>query len=462
MRCRSRAWVLVPYAFTGLFVALALLSDTPVARLPSSGGCFGFGVSQSVGGISIDARGVLSDMQPGDLKRLREERATALSDMPGDIKQPAALRKISLRKLEAALDAARKSGHALPPEMLCLAGLQNIRYVFIYPEQHDIVLAGFGEGWAVDERGNPVGLSTRRPVLLLDDLLTALRAAERSPGAAITCSIDPTQEGMKRLREYLANVATIGDPQETARAVEQLLGPQMVAIQGVPATSHFARTLLAADYRMKRLGMGFEAAPVPGFPSYLQMIKPGSRGMQNMAPRWWLVPQYDPITTDGEGLSFELRRSSVRCLTEETFLGEGGAKNAPRANPLAQQWADNMTGKYPELALREPIFAQLQNCMDLAIVAALLFKEDAAGKADYRLPLWLDADQLPTEVLAAPRQIDSQANFLKKGRNWVITASGGVEIRPWNVVRKLDSDPKLSEVRQKHLSTTEPANWWWN
>ena len=47
-------------------------------------------------------------------------------------------------------------------------------------------------------------------------------------------------------------------------------------VNGVPADSHFARVLVAADYRMKRLAMNFDPSPVNGLPSYLHMIKPGA------------------------------------------------------------------------------------------------------------------------------------------------------------------------------------------
>ena len=48
----------------------------------------------------------------------------------------------------------------LPDAIKYLAGLQHIRYVFVYPEQKDIVLVGPGEGWKVDAQGERGG---RRP-----------------------------------------------------------------------------------------------------------------------------------------------------------------------------------------------------------------------------------------------------------------------------------------------------------
>ena len=65
--------------------------------------------------------------------------------------------------------------------------------------------------------------------------------------------------------------------------MEQALGPQTITVTGVPATSHFARVMVAADYRMKRLSMNMEPAPIAGLPSYLEMMSGGSRAIANAA-----------------------------------------------------------------------------------------------------------------------------------------------------------------------------------
>ena len=86
--------------------------------------------------------------------------------------------------------------------------------MFVYPEQKDIVLVGFGEGWRIDARGNVVGVTTGKPVLLLDDLLTALRTAATSARAGISCSIDPTPEGIQQLRAHVATLTTMNNKQD--------------------------------------------------------------------------------------------------------------------------------------------------------------------------------------------------------------------------------------------------------
>ena len=145
--------------------------------------------------------------------------------------------------------------------MRYLAGMQRVQYVFVFPEQQDIVLAGPGEGWKMNDEGEIVGVTTNRPVMLLDDLLVALRSIEAAQQSGISCSIDPRKEGLVKLQALLQNRPVLGDdPSPMIAAIEEALGPQTITVAGVPETTHFARVLVAADYRMKRLGDGFRRA----------------------------------------------------------------------------------------------------------------------------------------------------------------------------------------------------------
>ena len=118
--------------------------------------------------------------------------------------------------------------------------------------------------------------------------------------------------------------------------------------------------------------------------------------MSNMLPRWWLEPKYESLLRDADGLAWELRGGSVKAMTEEDFFNEtsGGREHTGKANPVAQKWADNMTAHYDELAVAEPIFGDLRNCMELAIVGALMVKADLPGKAGNSLPVLMDSTRL--------------------------------------------------------------------
>jgi len=163
------------------------------------------------------------------------------------------LRFVSLKQLESEIAAARVAGKPLPDVVRYMAGLQRVRYVLVYPDKQDIVLAGPAEGWKVDSLGSVVGATSGRPVLTLDDLMVALRVAESSNRDGISCSIDPTPEGLQRMQQLNRKLSS--NPQVASRQMEEAVGLQTVSVTGVPATSHFARVIVAADFRMKRLAM---------------------------------------------------------------------------------------------------------------------------------------------------------------------------------------------------------------
>ena len=129
---------------------------------------------------------------------------------------------------------------------------------------------------------------------------------------------------------------------------------------------------------------------------------------------------------------------------------------------MAQAWANNFTAKYDDLSLKDTIFGQLRNCMDLAVLAALIVKQDLSGKAGYQLPLWLDDVNLPAAEMIAPRTTDTQVSFSKRGNNWIITASGGVQLALEQIVGRTQESDKVDPVRQQAKPAGDPQPWWWD
>ena len=158
---------------SGLLIAAgALLASGPTVAWA------GFVGGSAVGGVYINGDGVLDAPHVEALQELQEARKTALKPIAGDLDEFTELRKISLRRLEEAIQKHRATKFTdLPDEIRFLGGLQQIRYVFVYPDEQDIVLVGPAEGWKVDELGNVIGKTTGRPVMALDDVLVALRTA---------------------------------------------------------------------------------------------------------------------------------------------------------------------------------------------------------------------------------------------------------------------------------------------
>jgi len=419
--------------------------------------------NSSVGGVSINVEGVVGPPSDGARRLFLEQLRRDVKSPDGALKAPVELRMVSLRGLEAACeDAIKNNMGQLPDEVKFLAGLQRIQYVFVYPEENDIVLAGPGEGWRVSDDATVVGITTGRPVLHLDDFLVALRTVHEARRGGISVSIDPTAEGNRNLQELFDSQRgrPLNPTPQFEAAVKQAFGPQMVTLTGVPETSHFARVLVAADYRMKRLAMNLEKSPVRGFGSYLDMIKT-SRVAGDVNPRWWMACNYDPMAASEDKLAWELRGPGVKVMTEDEFVTEDGTVAATgRTSAAAKRWADNMTSKYDELSAADPVFGELRNLMDMCVVAALIEKERLGEVAGCSLPLLIGASsELGLEEWNAAKKISPEVSFLRTRNAWIVTASGGVQIESWQVASRMDIDSNVSLVRKRALPNGKSL-WW--
>ncbi len=119
-----------------------------------------------------------------------------------------------------------------------------------------------------------------------------------------------------------------------------------------------------------------------------------------------------------------------------------------------------MTEKFDELAIAFPVFGQLRNCVDLAVVAALISKRDLLGAADCRLDILLDRARLRGPQLEVPRSVDSRVSFVRSGKGWIVSVSGGVEIDPWSVLENVEQSESLDAPYHKALQRM-PERWWW-
>lgn len=422
----------------------------------------GNGISRigAVGGVSIDAHGVVGAKIPEEAKLIREQYVKDFKQVPAELNAPVELRKISLRAIEEAVAKSQADiTYDLPDEIRYLGGIQRIQYVFVYPEENDIVLAGPGEGWKVDENANHVGVTTGRPVLRLEDLMVALRTVDNARQGGITVSIDPSEEGRQRYAQLQRNIKQVTG--ETLVAIEKAFGPQQITISGVPDTSRFAIMMFCSDYHMKRIAMKLDPSPVKGLPSYVDMIKSSRAGAGSVMPRWWLACNYEPLGKSPDGLAYEIRGPGVKVLTEDELIGaDGSVKGTGKVNANAQKWADLMTEKYDELSVKQPVFGELRNLMDLCVVAALIKKDDLLGKAKLEIPtLASDSSKLGVVKWHAPKTVPTQVSATKHSGGTIVTASGGVEINSWQVADKTVESAAAAEVRSKSAGS---GSLWWN
>ncbi len=423
--------------------------------------------NNNVGGIRIDADGVVqSAMQHDSGGKLDRKRRAALAKqaLPGDISQPSEMRVVSLVRLEAASSELLSTGKELSPDLKCLAGLTRLDRIFVDVEGRDLLIAGPAEPFTQVDSGRIVGLESGRPVLLLDDLLVALRAVPSNH--EVSCSIDPVPERLAALQKFLQQNTVPGTPAEIEGRFHQMrevLGNHTVRVTGVPADSHFARGLVEADYRMKLLALGIENPGVKGFKSHFATLKQG-----NVIQRWWFVPLYDGIARTSDGLAFEFLGQRAQLLGEDELSNAAGQRSAAGVTKLTtREFSKQFTDKFPQLAERMPVFAELQQLIDWTVFAALLQQEQLPAKVQWSMSLFADARRLPHEVWPVPKQTACLINTRETGTGMILGSfSGGVTIRPMDVLRQVAVrvDPALQEQKTKALQRTESADhpWWWD
>ena len=172
--------------------------------------------------------------------------------------------------------------------------------------------------------------------------------------------------------------------------------------------------------------------------------------------------QYDALGHSEDGLAWRLSGPGVKTLTEDGYIAAGGERRATgKTNRLAEKWAESMSGQFEKLAAADPVFAELRNAMDLAVVAALIARENMLSRVELDLPLMVDAERLKLPAYHAAKTVPTQCSFVKLTSSWLVTASGGVQVDSWGVVENRQVAADLSSVRASSLKDAGNA-WWWN
>ena len=419
--------------------------------------------------IAIDAQGLVKVLGQAraSLAVIRQRRAAALREMNDDMRRTSDVRCVSLVELQRACQPYVDDKQLVPLEMQFLAGIQRIDYLFIYPDTGDLVLAGPAAGFVPDDQGRMVGMNSGRPTLRLDDLVIALRAVRNSE--RIGCSIDPVPERLARMQTFAkqnSTPATVQVAKSRYHAMTRILGLQDVTVWGAPADSHFARVLLEADIRMKRLSVGVEKSGVRGFKSQLALLKPAGNSMQ----RWWFVPQYQAVYRDDEGLAFQLTGPRARLLSQDEYAdADGNRFDAPATLKTTREFARRFSEQFSQLAETLPAFAELQNLIDLILVAALIEQRQLAARLDWEPALFLDQRRGRVGGGHVPRQVASFCNYKMYGRRLVIgLVSGGVIVEPRQLVKSIDFQPghkvRLAAARlaNRRPQQAKQHPWWWD
>ena len=427
-------------------------------------------------GVYVDAGGLmhrlLQDDSTGRLNRLRQTASVEPSD--GSVRHKSVLRKVSLPRLERAVQLRLAAGEDLDDEMRALAGLQRINYVLVYPETGDIVLAGPAGDWQADREGRLVSVEGGKPVMQLDDLVVVLRLMLDKPNATFGCAIKPTQEALARTKAYIEesnkNPLKPGQRDSWLAKLRGSLGAQEIEYYDLDPRTRAAHVLVEADYRMKLVGIGLEEGSLD-VPSYLARINvPKGQAAPSLGVlRWWFALNYQSLLASGDRQAFEFRGTGVKVLSENELLTETGQRvHTGQSEPINEAFAHDFTKHFDALAAKYPIYGELRNIFDLALASALIKSENLPSRVNWRLTCFSDPKQYAVELGYAPQTVETVINHKTVNRTQIVAAvSGGVFVDPKELVNRNAIETDRTGKVESHHARSIPqklprSQWWWD
>lgn len=425
-------------------------------------------------GVFVDPRGLLAAVSEremtGELAALGKRVRSA--SLNGEMARASKLRLVSLRRLEQAVADSLLEGRSVPESMARLAGLTRMQYVFVLPEERDVVVGGPAEAWQYDGKGQIVGVESGRPVLSLDDFVVVLRAFLGGQ-SDFGCSINVREAGVRALTKSVEESQAKGPLAPGAlrgwtRILQDKLGRQDVVVWGIPADSRAARVIVEADLRMKLIGID-KLDGGKEIPSYFDLLTTGqSRNATMDALRWWLTMKYDAVLHSEDRTAFEICGASVLCQSENQLLtAEGKHLPTGKAEATNRRFAQNFTRHYGKLAARDVVFAETQNVFDLALIAALMQSDQIGGKIGWDFGSFGSGGEYQPARYPAAREIDSVVNHrVYGGRDIVVQVAGGVSANVRAILKDeaLNREaPELAAMKETAAVPQLPAGrWWWD
>ncbi|MBI2898921.1 MAG: DUF1598 domain-containing protein [Planctomycetes bacterium] len=384
-------------------------------------------------GVHVDAAGVLRSRTTTTDPRLAKLWAEAKKHQ-----KDGQLLYVSLPRLFAEARKLVDAGKPLPDEIRYLGGMTRLRYVFVYPDSRDVVIAGPAEPFDASVRYRPLGRITGRPVLHIDDVVVAIRAFGSKNPDRIGCDIEITDEIRKRISDKITAIGPSAGVIGFKKACDEIAeagGPQPVKFYGIDPETRFAFACVEADYRLKQLALGVLPSPVASVSSYKSMLL-----QPEAAHRFSLESDYEALLVSPDGKAYEIRGPSLKVNTGLLGKPESTDKDVSTA---ARRFKQLCNENFEALTKHLVEWADLANLGDLAILGAIVAQDKLAEKTGWDTS-WV-RDGFPVTKMTAPKSAMTVCSYKASGRAAVFI-SGGVWIRG-DAARKADEGPAKEAAR---------------
>jgi len=208
--------------------------------------------------------------------------------------------------------------------------------------------------------------------------------------------------------------------------------------------------------------MNLAKAPVAGLPSYLEMLQNRANASSNLQSRFWMACDYDAVSHSKDRLAWKISGQRIKALTEsEVFENNGQRKPTGKADPTAKKWVDNFTKKIDALAVKDPVFGELRNIMDLCLVAALIESQNLQSLAACDLSGILGNNaQVQTVKLEVAKSLDPQISLLQTAQSVLVSASGGVMIESWQFATNVQESESVSQAKALAANWKNSESWY--
>ncbi|MDA7978659.1 MAG: DUF1598 domain-containing protein [Pirellulales bacterium] len=272
---------------------------------------------------------------------------------------------------------------------------------------------------------------------------------------------------MQQFLRQWGRQAVPGQELMLVRGMQQSLGDQVVSVLGVAPTTHMAKVMVEADYRMKLIGIGLEHVAAMRKKTYVDRATP-SMVSRNAMARWYFVPDYECVRVAQDGFAMELVGDAVKLVGEDELVNaDGSRRSGKRTNRASQMWVKDFTKNYPQMTYPLPVLAQLRNCIDLLVAAAFIKEHDYYGKANWRPGALLSERVLSVEKYNTPKEVATAVNAIWKNNTLMTPIGGGVEIQPLEALKNSnlinDKNGSVAATRDQIDVSNLPANrWWWD
>lgn len=220
---------------------------------------------------------------------------------------------------------------------------------------------------------------------------------------------------------------------------------------------------------MKLVGMGLEPGTL-GVTSYLDSIEipDGGAPPATAVLRWWFTLNYEGVRSTKAADAFSLHGPGVKVLSENELLTERGERiHTGASDALNSQFAQSFTKHFADLAKKYPIYAELRNVFDVALVAAVLKSQDLPGQVDWEMAHLLDDSRFHVKVGPVPKTVETVMNHRVIDRKHIVVGvSGGVSVDTANLLQlhpiKQDTYGQLEGDRANSVPSRSDERWWWD